>query len=375
MLLFVSLIQHAFYPPGRAGPQSPLPALVSTLATDRDFNGPKGDYAATIAALKQVRPRRCRRRRRAAAALRLPVRVRQEASSTPGVELLFLGDSITESLRGECTRPECLEDLPAAWSKLFAPHHALALGVSGDRTENLLYRLSHGEVDALTPKLTVIEIGTNNLAFGHSAEATALGVQAVVRFSLGSSPGRAPLTPRVAAGALRARAAAQDARGAAAPVPAAKRQGQRHTVEPSGRRERAALGGCARHARRLRRLLHPAVHEGRAGQPGAAAGRHPPERQGRRGHRWLPGQAVQPLPELMSRAARRGQPHHLKCNGYFLQLFLIAALDSVRRSAGIVPRAPSSALSAAPSRRPRALLKACAVELPTEELIYVSVEL
>jgi len=55
VLLFVSLIQHAFYPPGRAGPQSPLPALVSTIATDRTYSGPKGDYAATISALKQAR--------------------------------------------------------------------------------------------------------------------------------------------------------------------------------------------------------------------------------------------------------------------------------------------------------------------------------
>jgi hypothetical protein len=74
-----------------------------------------------------------------------------------------------------------VEELPAVWASAFAPHRALALGVSGDRTENLLWRLANGETAGLAPKLTVLEIGTNNLGFGHSAEATAYGVQAVVR--------------------------------------------------------------------------------------------------------------------------------------------------------------------------------------------------
>jgi lysophospholipase L1-like esterase len=110
-------------------------------------------------------------------------------AAAPDTQLLFLGDSIAESLKGDCTRPECVEQLPLVWAKLFAPHKALALGVSGDRTENLLYRLAGGETAGLSPSLVVIEIGTNNLAFGHSAEATAYGIEAVVRSVREKLPG------------------------------------------------------------------------------------------------------------------------------------------------------------------------------------------
>ena len=156
-LLVLSIFQHALFPPGRTGPPKPLPALVSTLPADRVYSGPEGDYTATLAAL------------------------RKDAQAAPSTQLLFLGDSLTESLRGDCTRPECVEELPAVWKEVFAPHQALALGVPGDRTENLLYRLAQGETAGLAPSLTVVEIGTNNLAFGHSAEATAYGIEAVIR--------------------------------------------------------------------------------------------------------------------------------------------------------------------------------------------------
>jgi hypothetical protein len=55
LLLVFSILQHALFPPGRSGPLKPLPALVSTLPATRDYMGPMGDYAATLAALKQAR--------------------------------------------------------------------------------------------------------------------------------------------------------------------------------------------------------------------------------------------------------------------------------------------------------------------------------
>lgn len=69
------------------------------------------------------------------------------------VDLLFLGDSITDfwPSRG-----------PDTWAK-FAPYHPADFGVSGERTEDVLWRLTHGELDGIHPKVVVLMLGTNNV--------------------------------------------------------------------------------------------------------------------------------------------------------------------------------------------------------------------
>jgi len=69
--------------------------------------------------------------------------------------LLFLGDSITDFWPGKGKD---------TWQK-FAKYNPLDFGVSGDTTENVLWRITNGELDKIHPKVTVIMIGTNN--FGH----------------------------------------------------------------------------------------------------------------------------------------------------------------------------------------------------------------
>ena len=67
------------------------------------------------------------------------------------------------------------------WTKYYADRNALNLGFSGDRTENVLWRLQNGEIDGIAPKLAVIMIGTNNT--GHRSdppEQIAAGVQAIL---------------------------------------------------------------------------------------------------------------------------------------------------------------------------------------------------
>jgi lysophospholipase L1-like esterase len=69
------------------------------------------------------------------------------------VGLLFLGDSITDGWpRGG----------EYSWLK-FAPFNPADFGVSGDRTEHLLWRIVNGELEGIHPRVTVIMIGTNNI--------------------------------------------------------------------------------------------------------------------------------------------------------------------------------------------------------------------
>lgn len=87
--------------------------------------------------------------------------------------LLFLGDSITDAW------PSRGKD---SWAK-FAKYPPLDFGISGDRTEHVIWRITHGELDTIKPKVVVIMIGTNNI--GHNAsekpEWAAAGVKKIVQ--------------------------------------------------------------------------------------------------------------------------------------------------------------------------------------------------
>lgn len=67
-------------------------------------------------------------------------------------ELVFQGDSITEAMRWS-----------ESWKKTFGAYRHVIFGIGGDRTQNVLWRLDHGEVGKLKPKLVVLLIGTNSL--------------------------------------------------------------------------------------------------------------------------------------------------------------------------------------------------------------------
>jgi len=82
-------------------------------------------------------------------------------------DVLFLGDSITDGWRRT-----------QAWKQNYEPLKALNFGISGDRTQQVLWRITHGELETIKPKVVVIMIGTNNL--GDPVEATAGGVAAIV---------------------------------------------------------------------------------------------------------------------------------------------------------------------------------------------------
>ncbi|MEY4939932.1 MAG: hypothetical protein RIQ93_1667 [Verrucomicrobiota bacterium] len=76
-------------------------------------------------------------------------------------DVLFLGDSITDGWRN----PDPSRGVKPIWDQHFAPLKAANFGISGDRTQHLLWRLQNGELDGIRPKVVVLMIGTNNTGF------------------------------------------------------------------------------------------------------------------------------------------------------------------------------------------------------------------
>jgi len=90
-----------------------------------------------------------------------------------GVDLVFIGDSITEGWEGAG------KDV---WAQHYANRHAFNLGIGGDRTQHVLWRLQHGNLDGIQPRLAVIMIGTNNCGGAdNTAAEIAAGVSAIVK--------------------------------------------------------------------------------------------------------------------------------------------------------------------------------------------------
>lgn len=87
-------------------------------------------------------------------------------------DLIFIGDSITQGWETKAK---------SVWEAYYGHRNAFNLGFSGDRTEHVLWRLDHGELDGQTPKLVVIMLGTNNT--GHRKdppEHTAEGIRLIL---------------------------------------------------------------------------------------------------------------------------------------------------------------------------------------------------
>lgn len=87
-----------------------------------------------------------------------------------GVDFLAIGDSITDGWNKQ----------PELWTKNFGPLKAANFGIGGDRTENIIWRITNGELDGIHPKVIMMLIGTNNTSKGDSAEDIARGVATIV---------------------------------------------------------------------------------------------------------------------------------------------------------------------------------------------------
>jgi lysophospholipase L1-like esterase len=104
---------------------------------------------------------------------------RQEARADRDAQLVWLGDSITQYWQR--SGPARFEDVLPVWQHYYAPYRALDFGFIGDTTSSLIWRLDHGQVAGLHPRLVIILIGANNLGATHwGARQTVPGIEAVV---------------------------------------------------------------------------------------------------------------------------------------------------------------------------------------------------
>lgn len=87
-------------------------------------------------------------------------------------EVIFIGDSITQGWEGEGKE---------AWGRYYAPRNAVNLGIGGDRTQHVLWRLDNGNLNGLKPKAAVVMIGTNNSnGEDNTVDQIADGISAIV---------------------------------------------------------------------------------------------------------------------------------------------------------------------------------------------------
>lgn len=94
------------------------------------------------------------------------------------IDVLLVGDSITQQW-GSPLDKGVLND---AWKKHFANYKTINIGIGGDKAQNVLWRLDHGGVEGLEPKVVIVMIGNNNMFFvpETGVEAVARGVQMCV---------------------------------------------------------------------------------------------------------------------------------------------------------------------------------------------------
>lgn len=87
------------------------------------------------------------------------------------VDLVFIGDSITQGWEGAGK---------GVWAKFYGERNAVNLGIGGDRTQHVIWRLDNDNVKDIAPKAAVVMIGTNNSG-SNTPEQIAEGVAVIVK--------------------------------------------------------------------------------------------------------------------------------------------------------------------------------------------------
>ncbi|MBI4327829.1 MAG: hypothetical protein HY674_21575 [Chloroflexi bacterium] len=98
---------------------------------------------------------------------------KRAAEAGEKAQVIFIGDSITHGWEGGGRE---------VWTRYYAQRNAVNLGIGGDRTQHVLWRLDHGNLNGLKPKAAVVMIGTNNSnGEDNSPDQIVEGVAAIVK--------------------------------------------------------------------------------------------------------------------------------------------------------------------------------------------------
>lgn len=105
-------------------------------------------------------------------------------------DLVFIGDSITHFWNNENGRTHGLE----VWEEFYGTRKVLNLGCGFDRTQNMLWRLEHGEMAGQSPKVIVVNAGTNHFSYtenydGDTPEIAFEGVKKLIETLRDLAPG------------------------------------------------------------------------------------------------------------------------------------------------------------------------------------------
>ncbi|MEG1664982.1 MAG: GDSL-type esterase/lipase family protein [Mucinivorans sp.] len=99
------------------------------------------------------------------------------ALASKQVNLLLLGNSITQAMGSHSRKlittfagTKAMDAVCSSWE---------SAGISGDKTQSLLWRVQNGAYEKCSPKYVTIAIGVNNIGAGDSAQDIAQGIEAV----------------------------------------------------------------------------------------------------------------------------------------------------------------------------------------------------
>ena len=105
-------------------------------------------------------------------------------------DIVFIGDSITHFWNKEDAKTNGLE----VWEEFYGTREVLNLGYGYDRTQNMLWRLEHGEMANQSPKVIVVNAGTNHFSYtvnydGDTPEIAFEGVKKLIETLRKLAPG------------------------------------------------------------------------------------------------------------------------------------------------------------------------------------------